>query len=314
MTTCMGVGMLSTAHIAAGDRHVEVPSSQAVHEWTADVPSAGLSLQRPSELRSALGCRFTVQRSSPVPDPEAGSPASRSVHPTAPLRRGRAGPGLPKPRQSGRPSAVLIGRWSTRRVWVAERRSSGTGYRLPGPGPGPVRGPGQRCSDGGRGILPRPTTSPKRERSGLEAPTTLRPEPETAERRRRSSASARPRTAVISTEPPWRLGFACATRLEQPSERVASGEIPWENDSLPVPSRRVPFADSCVPAAALRRRRAPRPAVCSRAMQRRYPAPAPVAVPAPAAGSRARTREPPTIGSTERRTVWSLVNAERIGC
>jgi hypothetical protein len=53
------------------------PSGPSKPDWSADAPSAGLSAQRASRPRSALGRRLPVRRSSPaaapVPDPVAGS-------------------------------------------------------------------------------------------------------------------------------------------------------------------------------------------------------------------------------------------------
>jgi hypothetical protein len=84
MTAWVGVGILRTVHITAGDTHVEVSSSQTVPERSADVPSAGMSVQRASELRTALGGCLAVQRSQPG---SGGSGAPTVVGASCPDRR-----------------------------------------------------------------------------------------------------------------------------------------------------------------------------------------------------------------------------------
>jgi hypothetical protein len=101
------------------------------------------------------------------------------------------------------------------------------------------------------------------------------------------------------------LRSGCSAARRRRSEHTCSTvgcgpevRAPCEGESLPVPSRRLAFSDSCVPSAGQRRRRAPPPAICSRAMQRRCPTPVPVPTPDPEAGP--GRPKPPTIGLTER--------------
>jgi hypothetical protein len=117
-----------------------------------------------------------------------------------------------------------------------------------------VMGPGVDAANGGRGILPRHEPSPKRLRSGLEAPTTLTTQPGTSERRRGSLVNEHPPTHAACSgvaaaggrwiTKPSHLDRAPVANRSPPMPQAteplrstpASGEIPWQHGTHPAPA------------------------------------------------------------------------------